>query len=352
MTMHPLHTALLGILLSSSSAIASDAAPTAPSDAVLRRFALGGTGGWDDLSVDAAQHRLYLSRSDRVMVVDTLSGKAVGELPNTSGVHGIALVPALHVGFSSNGKADTVTAFDLTTLKPLGDIKVTGSNPDAILYDQATQRVIVFNGRSSNATVIDPATRSVVGTIALDGRPEFARADGKGRLFVNIEEKGEVSVLDPKAATVVATWSLGGCEEPSGLALDNAHRRIFSVCQNGKMVVTDADTGKHVADVPIGAGPDGAAFDASRGLVYSPNGKDGTLTIVHEDDADHYRVVATVPTQKSARTMVLDESTHRAYLPAAEFDPLPANAPPHTRPPMKADTFTVLEVGEAGSAAH
>ena len=350
--MHPLHAALMCTLFSSSIAMAYDAAPAAPADHVLQRIALGGTGGWDDLSVDSDAHRLYLSRSDRVMVVDTVTRKLAGEIPNTSGVHGIALVPALHVGFTSNGKADTVTAFDLRTLKPLGDIKVTGSNPDAILYDPYTRRVIVFNGKTSNATVIDAATRTVVGTIVLDGRPEFARADGRGHVFVNIEDKGEVSELDPKTTTVVATWSLGDCEEPSGLALDIAHRRLFSVCQNNKMVVTDADSGKHVADVPIGAGPDGAAFDAARGLVFSPNGKDGTLTVVHEDDADHYSVMATVPTQKSARTMVLDEATHLIYLPAAEFDPMPANAPPHTRAPMKPDTFTVLEVDSKAAPEH
>jgi len=346
--MQPLRTTLMIALLSTSTAIAHKTVPATPADSVQQRFALGGTGGWDDLSVDSTAHRLYLSRSDRVMVVDTLTGKLVGEVPNTSGVHGIALVPALHLGFSSNGKADTVSVFDLETLKPLGDIKVTGNNPDAILYDPSSKRVIAFNGRSANATVIDPSTRTVVGTIALDGKPEFARADDKGCVFVNIEDKGELSALDLKKLSVVATWSLAGCEEPSGLALDVAHRRVFSACDNGKMVVTDADTGKHVADIPIGAGPDGAAFDAKRGLVFSPNGKDGTLTIAHEDDADHFSVVATLPTQKSARTMVLDESTHRAYLPAAEFDPMPENAPPHTRPPMKPGSFTVLEVGEAG----
>lgn len=200
--------------------------------------------------------------------------------------------------------------------------------------------------------MIDAATRKVVGTIALDGTPEFARTDGHGRVFVNIEDKGEVSALDPKAAIVVATWSLGDCEDPSGLALDNAHRRLFSVCQNGKMVVTDADSGKHIADVPIGAGPDGAAFDPARGLVYSPNGKDGTLTVVHEDDADHYTVVAIVPTPKSARTIALNEITHHVYLPAAEFDPLPANAPPHTRPSMKQERFMVLSVNVYKSDHH
>jgi DNA-binding beta-propeller fold protein YncE len=341
--MQPLRTALLIALFSTSTAIAHDATPA---DKVLQRFALGGTGGWDDLSVDSAAHRLYLSRHDRVTVVDTLSGKVVGEVPNTDGVHGIALVPALHLGFASAGKADAVTVFDLQTLKTIDTIKVTGKDPDAIIYDPASRRVITFNGDSSNATLIDPATRKVVGTVALDGTPEFARSDEHGRVFVNIEDKGELTEIDPKAATVVATWKLTGCEDPSGLAFDAAHRRLFSVCQNHKMVVTDADTGKQVADVAIGTGPDGAAFDAKRGLVFSPNGKDGTLTIVHEDDADHYSVVATVPTQKSARTIVLDESAHRLYLPAAEFDPLPANAPEHTRPPMKPDTFTVLEVGE------
>ena len=346
--MQSVHAALLIALLSTSTATAYDAIVATPTDSVLRRLALGGIGGWDDLTMDSAAHRLYLSRHDRVVVMDTLTGKMVGEVPNTDGVHGIALVPALHVGFTSNGKADAVTVFDLTTLKPLGDIKVTGKDPDAILYDPASKRVIAFNGDSANATLIDPATRKVVGTIALGGTPEFARTDEHGRVFVNIEDKSELVELDAKTATVVATWPLKGCEDPSGLAFDAAHRRLFSVCQNGKMVVTDADTGKHVADVPIGAGPDGAAFDASRGLVFSSNGKDGTLTIIHEDDPDHYRVVATVTTQKSARTMALDEATHRVYLPAAEFDPLPTNAPPHTRPTMKRDTFTVLEVGEAG----
>ena len=338
------HTLLLVALLSTSAASATDATPAQSATAQTTRFALGGAGGWDYPSVDDGNHRLYLSRGDHVMVVDTSSGKAVGEVPNTSGVHGIALAPELHTGFVSDGKADTVTAFDLATLKPLGDIKVTGSNPDSILFDPATVQVITFNGRSGNATVIDVATRSVVGTIALDGKPEFARADGKGLVFVNIEDKGELSKIDAKTMKVLATWPLPGCEEPSGLAIDSAHRRLFSVCDNGTMVVTDADTGKHVADVPIGVGPDGVAFDPARGLVFSPNGRDGTLTVVHQEDPDHYHVLATLPTQKSARTIALDESTHRIYLPAAEFDELPANSPPHTRPPMKPDSFVVLAV--------
>jgi len=339
--MEPIYVAGFCALLSAAIPVYG-AAPVVTYRAEVTRSVLGGAGGWDDLSVDAEHHRLYLSRSDRVIVVDTQSGDRVGEVPNTSGVHGIALVPAMHVGFTSNGKADSVTVFDLTTLKPLGEIKVTGRNPDAIVYDPATQRVIAFNGNSANATVIDAATRKVVGSIALSGKPEFARADGHGRVFVNIEDKGELAAIDAKTSTVVATWPLSGCEEPSGLALDGVHRRLFSVCQNGKMVVTDADSGRHVAEAPIGAGPDGAAFDAARGLVFSPNGKDGTLTVVHEDDADHYAVVAIVPTRKSARTLALDETSHRLYLPAAEFEALPANAAPHTRPPQKPDSFMLL----------
>jgi DNA-binding beta-propeller fold protein YncE len=348
--MQPLRAALLIALISASTVVAHGTAPagpaasTASADADLQHFAIGGTGGWDDLSVDSESHRLYLSRHDRVTVLDTVSGKVVGEVPNTDGVHGIALVRALHLGFASDGKADAVTVFDLKTLKTLDTIKVTGKDPDAIVYDPASRRVIAFNGDSSNATLIDPATRKVVGTVALDGTPEFARSDEHGRVFVNIEDKGELTAIDPKAATVVATWPLPGCEDPSGLAFDAAHRRLFSACRNGKMAVTDADTGRHVADIAIGAGPDGAAFEPARGLVFSPNGKDGTLTIAHQDDRDHYRVVGTVHTQKSARTMVLDESTNRLYLPAAEFDALPANAPPHTRPPVKPDSFVVLAV--------
>ncbi len=339
--------AVLATLCAASSAIAGEAGKTTPTDSVLRRFALGGAGGWDDLSVDSVAHRLYLSRSDRVIVVDTISGKAVGEITGLSGVHGIALVPELHAGFISSGKTDIVTAFDTLTLKTSGDVKLSGKGPDLMLYEPASKRVMAFNGHSANVSLIDPSTRTEVGTVALDGKPEFARADGNGHVFVNIEDKAELSEIDPQAAKVLSTWKLEGCEEPSGLAMDLAHHRAFSVCQNGRMVVTDTGSGKHVADVAIGVGPDGAAFDAARALVFSPNGQDGTLTVVHADDADHYRVVATVPTQKSARTIVLDETSHRLYLPAAEFDPLPANAPPHTRPPMKPDSFVVLEVGES-----
>jgi DNA-binding beta-propeller fold protein YncE len=346
------HAALMVALLSASPAIAQKTASSVPTDGVLRHFAIGGAGGWDYLAVDSAQHRLYVSRGDRVIVLDTGNGKPVGEVLNTPGVHGIALAPALHVGFTSNGKANSVTVFNLKTMKSLGDVKLDASNPDAILYDSSTHRVITFNGRSHNATVIDAIKRTVVGNIALDGTPEFGVSDGNGRVFVNIEDKDELTAIDPKTAKVVATWSLGDCEEPSGLALDAVHHRLFSVCQNRRMVVTDSNSGKRVAAVPIGAGPDAAAFDAAHRLAFSSNGEDGTITVVHADDADHYRVVATIPTQKSARTMALDDATHRIYLAAATFGPLPPDAPAHTRLPMDKDSFTVLEVGDGGVVAH
>jgi DNA-binding beta-propeller fold protein YncE len=344
--MRAIFAVLSGGLLFMPATMAQDVGATLVAKPAPQRFGLGGPGGWDYLSMDSARHRLYVSRGDHVVVVDVVGGKSIGEIPNTPGVHGIALAPMLHEWFISDGKSDTVTVFDPDTLKTVGEIKLDASNPDAILYDAASQRVMTFNGNSENATLIDAATRTIVGNIALDGKPEFGVSDGHGRVFVNIENKGEISAIDPKAATVVATWSLGNCENPSGLAIDKAHRRLFSVCANGRMTVTDADSGRHVADVPIGAGPDAARFDAARGLAFSSNGRDGTLTVVHEDDPDHYRVLANEPTQKSARTMALDDTTHRIYLSAADFDPLPTNAPPRTRPPMKADSFAVLVVDE------
>jgi YVTN family beta-propeller protein len=309
---------------------------------VVTPLALGGVGGWDYPLVDSASHRLYLSRGDRVTVVDTVTGKTVGEIAHTDGVHGVALAPRHGVGFTSNGKANTVSVFDLKSLQVLTEIAIAGRGPDAILYDRASDRVLTFNGKSEDITVIDARKRTVVATIKLDGKPEFAVSDGRGHVLVNNESKGEVEQLDPRGARVLATWTLGECEEPTGLAVDIAHRRTFSVCQNGVMVVLDADTGRRVAQLPIGAGPDGAAFDPKLGLAYSANGEEGTLTVVHEDDPDHFHVVANVPTQASARTITLDEGSHRLYLPAANFGPLPADASAQSRPPMLPDSFGVV----------
>jgi YVTN family beta-propeller protein len=312
-----------------------------------QEFALGGPGGWDYLTVDSAAGRLFIARSDRVLVMKTEDGSLAATIADTQGVHGIALAPDLGMGFTSNGRADSVTVFDLKSLAPTGTIAVTGHNPDAILYDGASRHVYTFNGRSQDISVIDPIKRSVIATLPAGGKPEFAATDEAGRIFFNVEDTSEMGVIDSSATKRTATWPLPGCEEPSGLALDTAHKRLFSVCGNGVLVVTDAASGRHVAEVPIGKGPDAAAFDAGRGLVFSSNGQDGTLTVIHEDDPDHYTVIGTVATQKSARTLALDSKTHRVYLVAAQFGapPQPTADQPHPRPAVVDGSFKVMVFG-------
>jgi DNA-binding beta-propeller fold protein YncE len=315
---------------------------------VAQRWKLGGAGGWDILVADAAAKRLYVTRGDRVVVVDTESGKNVGEIPHTDGVHGVALAHEFGLGYTSNGKANSITVFDLKTLKTVKEIKIDGQNPDLILYDEPTRQVFVFNGRSANASVIDAKSGTVAGTIALDGKPEFAVSDEHGRVFVNLEDKSELLAIDAKTRKVDTTWPLTACEEPTGLAIDIAHHRLFSACGNEHMAVTDSTNGRQVASVPIGNGPDGAAFDPQLGLAFSSNGQDGTLTVVHEDDPDHFSVVQTLATQKSARTMALDPQTHRIYLAAADFGAAPAatTEQPKPRPPMVPDSFVILVAGK------
>lgn len=327
--------------------LAADAPATdAAGYSVQHRYALGGDTGWDYLALDPAARRLYVSHGDSVVVLDADNGQRIGSIDGLSGVHGIALAPALHRGWISNGKSNVVTVFDSGTLKTTATIKISGQNPDAILYDPASQRVFTFNGRSSNATVIDANSGEVVATIALPGKPEFAVSDGAGQVFVNIEDKNELVRLDPKAAAVRATWSLAPCDSPSGLAIDVGHQRLFSVCDNQTMVVLDARDGHRVAVVPIGKGPDAAVFDDKRGLAFSSNGQSGTLTVVHEDDPDHFSVVANVPTQTTARTMALDPKTGNVYLSAAKFGAHTEQGGPHKRPPIVPGSFTVLVVGK------
>jgi YVTN family beta-propeller protein len=314
---------------------------------VQRQYVVGGSGGWDYLTIDSAANQLFIARSDRVLVVNTADGGLIATIPDTQGVHGIALAKALGKGFTSNGRADTVTVFDLKSLNTIATIDVDGHNPDAILYDTASRELFTFNGRSEDISVIDPAKAAVVAKIPAGGKPEFAAADGAGRIFFNIEDKSQLGVIDSSTNQLIATWPLPNCEEPTGLAIDVRHERLFSVCGNGVLVVTDAKSGKHIAEVPIGKGPDAAAFDVKRGLVFSSNGQDGTLTVIHEDDADHFTVIATVDTQKSARTMALDAATHRVYLVAAQFGPAPAPTAdqPHPRPSVLDGSFKVLVVG-------
>jgi len=314
---------------------------------VVKQFKLGGEGGWDALTFDPKAHRLYISRSTHVMVVDADTGAVVGDIPDTQGVHDIALVEDLNKGYTSNGRASTVTVFDLKTLRVLKQIPV-GKNPDAIIYDPASKRVFSFNGASNDATAIDAQTDTVAGTIPLDGKPEFAETDGSGHVFVNLEDKSAVAELDSRKLNVLARWPLAPGEEPSGIALDRRHKRLFAACSNKLMVVINTDDGKVVTTVPIGSGVDGAGFDPETGLAFSPNGGDATLTVIHEDSPGKFSVVENVPTQRGARTMTLDPKTHRVFLITAEFGPPPAPTPerPRPRPSIVPGSFTLLVVGK------
>ncbi len=314
---------------------------------ILDSVRLGGAGGWDYLSLDAAGKRLFISRGDHVDVLDTASRQVIGSIPNTAGVHGIALDEAGHRGFTSNGRADTVTVVDLDTLKPTAEWKVSGHNPDAIVYEPAHRHVFTFNGRSKDVSVLDAGSGAVVATFAVPDKPEFAADDGAGHIYLNIEsEQGQMVVIDTAKLAVSATWSLPGCSSPSGLALDKANRRLFSVCDGGVMAVTDADTGRQVARVKIGEGPDAAAYDPQRHLVFSSNGA-GTLTIVRQESKDKYQVLDTLKTRRGARTMALDPASGRVYLVTADFGPPPAPTveQPHPRPTILADSFTLLVAG-------
>lgn len=313
-----------------------------PALQVIAHWSLPGDGRWDLLDVDSAAHRLYLSRGDRVQVVDTDSGKAVGEIAGTDGVHGIAIVPSLRRGFATDGRSNRVTEFDTTTLQAVREIPVSGQSPDAVLYDTASARLFVFNARSNDASVIDPATGKEVATLAFAGNPELAASDGAGHVYVNLESRGELVDIDTRAMKIAHVWALRDCEEPTGLALDVAHGRVFSACANRVMAVTDARDGHSVARVPIGDGPDGLVFDAAHGVALVPAGHDGTLTVIREQTPDRYAVAQTITTQTSARTIALDPSTHRAYLPAARFGAKPAG---DARPPMLPGSFEVVVVG-------
>jgi DNA-binding beta-propeller fold protein YncE len=322
--------------------------PAAPPSGyrVLRQITVGGEGGWDYAFADSEARRLYVSHGTRVLVFDLDTEKPVGEIPDTPGVHGIAICADLHRGFTSNGAAASVTIFDTRTLAKIGSVQTTGENPDAILYDPASRRVFTFNGRSSNATSIDVATGKATGTIALGGKPEFAVSDGAGRVYVNLEDRSELLELDPRALQVRNRWPLAPCEEPTGLSLDARKRRLFVGCHNRLMAVVDADRGRVLTTLPIGQGVDAAAFDPGTSLAFASNG-DGSLTIVHEDGPDTFRVVENVATRRGARTMAIDLKTHRVYLPTADFGPppTPSSSGRRTRPSIVPGSFRILVVG-------
>ena len=313
---------------------------------IIKRLKVGGDGGWDYLTVDGTARRIYISRSTHVMVIDLDTDKVEGDIPNTPGVHGIAVAPELNRGFTSNGKADTSTIFDLKTLKVLSEVK-TGGNPDAIIYDPASKKVFTFNGRTKNTTVFEAASGKVVGTIPLGGKPEFAATDGKGKIYVNIEDTNQVVEIDSLNTRESRRFSLQPCNEPSGMGLDSENQRVFSGCHNKIMTVLDIKAGKVIATVPIGANVDGNGFDTGTGLAFSSNG-DGTLTIVRKASSGNFEVVETVITQRGSRTMAVDPKTHNIYLPAAQFSQPKESeqAGSKQRPVMVKDSFEVLVVGK------
>jgi YVTN family beta-propeller protein len=310
------------------------------------RYAISGEGGWDYLTYDPASNRLFVSRATRVQVIDPDRGALLQEIPDTPGVHGIALAPDLGKGYVSNGRDNSITVFDLKTLATLAKIKPEGSeNPDFILYDGASARVFAFNGRSGNASVIDARTDKVAATIPLRGKPEAAVADGQGKVYVDIEDRNEIAVIDARTAAVSATWPVPKCDEPAGLAMDVAAHRLFAGCHNKVMAVINADSGALVATVPIGEGVDANVFDARAGLVFSSQG-DGTLTVVKKETPDRYTVAQTVATQRGARTMALNPKSHDLYLVTAAFEEsAPAEGGGRPRRTIKPGSFTLLVVG-------
>ena len=315
---------------------------------VTRRIPVAGDGGWDYVTFDTARSRLFIARSTRVQVVDANSGQLVGEIPNTGGVHGVALAYSLNKGYTSNGRDTTVTVFDFVSLAPQKTIRVTGANPDGILYDSVTQRVFTFNGAGQNATAINALADTVVGTLALGGKPEAAVSDGAGHIFVNIEDKNLITEFDAASLTIMHSYPIAPCESPSGLAMDRAHNLLFTGCRNRMMGVIDATTGRVVASPPTDAGTDGDAFDAVTGTAFSSNGA-GTMTLVKQTDPGIF-ASENIATAVGARTMALDPKTHRAYVITATFGPppTPTAAQPHPRPAMIPGSFVVLVVAREG----
>ena len=332
-----IHRLVLAAALCAATALAANP----PHYKIVDQQKLGGEGGWDYLYVDSAAHRLYISRGTHVMVVDTNTDKVVGDIPNTPGVHGVAISKS-GKAFTSNGRDNTVTPFDPGSLATSEPIKV-GERPDAIVYDPYSDRVFTFNAAGKDATAIDVASGKVAGNVPIGGKPEFAQSNGKGLMWVNDEDSAELVQFDPRTLQVKNKWKMAGCEEPSGLALDAKHEILFSGCRSKIMAVTDGRTGKQLAQVPIGAGVDACAFDPATQLAFSSNGE-GNITVIHEDSPQTFSVVQTVETRRGARTMALDPKTHKLYTVTAEFGPAPAATAddPRPRPTMVPDSFTLI----------
>jgi DNA-binding beta-propeller fold protein YncE len=344
-----MRTFRIGLVVLLAVAIASLAATQAQKPGgyhLLKKYVLGGEGGWDYLALDGHSRLLYVTHSSAVEILNIDTGVKGEAITDLKGVHGVAFAPDRNRGYISNGRGNSVSVFDLQTHLVLEEVPSTGQNPDAIMYDVFSGRVFTFNGRTANATAIDAATNKVVGTVDIDGKPEFAVTDGQGTIFVNNEDKSEVVAFDAKTLEIRKRWSIAPGEGPSGLAIDLKGKRLFSVCDK-VMVVSDFVNGKAVATVPIGGGPDAVRFDPATGLIFASNGE-GTLTVVKQDSADTYTVIETVPTARGARTLELDPKTHHVFVVTAEFGPAPAptTEQPRPRPTIIPGSFMVLEFGK------
>ena len=325
---------------------AATPAPAGSGYHLLKKITLGGEGGWDYLSADPVSHHVYLSRGTHIMVVDA-DGKVIGDIPNLKGTHGAEVVPDLGRGFSSNGQSNSITIFDLKTLAPISEVNLPAAQgPDGFMYDPASKRVFVFNGRSHDGTAIDAKTGEVAGTIPLTGKPEAAQTDGMGHAWVNIEDKSEMVEFDTKTLKVLGNFPLPNCDEPTGMSIDRVHQRLFIGCHSKVMLVTSYD-GKIVASVPIGEGVDAGNFDPTTQLAFASCG-DGTITVAHEDSPDKYTVVDTISTQRGARTMTLDTGNHNLYTVTSDLGPPPAATTenPHPRPTQIPGTFTLMIYGK------
>jgi len=331
-------------------AAGAQAAPR-PQYHLAHEVKLPGDDGWDYLTFEQGGHRLFIAHGNQVQVVDTERLTPAGTIPDTPGVHGTALAPDLGRGYISAGRTNTIVVFDLKTLGRLKEIKTTGENPDAIVYDEPSHRVFSFNGRGRNATAVDAKTDAVVGTIALDAKPEFAVSDGKGHVYVNLEDKNSIAVIDPQQLKVSAVWPIAGCEEPSALALDVAGKRLFAGCDNKVMAVVDATSGRVLGTAPIGEGVDAAKYDPGVGLAFASCGE-GVLTAVDVKSSGTPEVAQSLTTQRGARTMALDERTHRIYTVTADFGAPPPATPerPHPRPAILPGTFRMLVIEPTGMA--
>jgi YVTN family beta-propeller protein len=315
---------------------------------LIKTYHIASPGGWDYLAIGPGNNQLYVSHSTQVNILNKTTGDSIGIIENTTGVHGIAFIKELGKGYTSNGRINNVTVFDLNTNKVLAQI-ATGENPDAIMYDAFSKKIITCNGRSKDLSVIDPANDKVIATIPVGGKPETAVSNQAGKIFVNIEDKNEIVVVNINNNTVESHWSIAPGEAPTGLAIDLATKRLFAGCGDNKwLMILDISNGKIVDSIRIGDGCDGVAFDKTTKNIFTSNGE-GTLSVVHEVSANKFETIATVPTKRSARTITVDEQTHYVFLPAADFEPLSDQekaANPKARPKMIPGTFQVLVMGQ------